>query len=104
MKEDQGEDPHLCRIRDKVKEGKMIGFSMDAKGVLRFENHLCVPSVEALRREILNEVQKSAYAIYLGATEIYQDLKQVYWWDDMNKEGCDRLCTPLLDLSVDPIA
>lgn len=48
-----------------------------------------VPSVEELKKEIMDEAHKSAYAMHPGATKMYQDLKQVYWWDSMKKDIVD---------------
>lgn len=45
--------------------------------------------IEELRRKILEEAHKSTYSIHLGATKIYRDLKQLYWWEGMKKDVAD---------------
>lgn len=62
-----------------VLEGKMPGFSIDDDGVLRFENRLCVPNTEAVKREIVKEAYRSEYSVHPGATKMYQNLKQTFW-------------------------
>lgn len=44
-----------------------------------------------LRRVIMDEVHNSTYTIHLSATKIYQDMKQVYWWDGMKKDVDDYI-------------
>lgn len=44
---------------------------------------------ENLKRPILKEAHHSAYAVHLGATKMYQDLKQLYWWDGIKKDVAD---------------
>lgn len=53
---------------------------------MRFEDCLYVSNVDFVRREILDKAYKYAYSIHPGATKMYQDLKQVYWWDGMKKD------------------
>ena len=52
----------------------------------RYQNRLCVPSVNELRSNILEEVHGSMYSIPPGATKMYYDLKEVYWWEGMNAD------------------
>ena len=48
-----------------------------------FGNRLCVPDVDNLHREILNEAHNAPYAILPGTTKIYKTLRQHYWWTKM---------------------
>ena len=45
-----------------------------------------MPNVGELRRDILEEAHQTPYTIHPGATKMYQDLKQLYWWDGMKKD------------------
>ncbi|XP_070009385.1 uncharacterized protein [Nicotiana sylvestris] len=47
---------------------------------------LCVPNVDGLRERILEEAHSSRYSIHLGATNMYRDLRQHYWWWRMKKD------------------
>ncbi|XP_070039636.1 uncharacterized protein [Nicotiana tomentosiformis] len=55
-------------------------------GVLRLQGCLCVPNVDGLREKILEEAHSSRYSINQGATKIYRDLRQHYWWRWMKKD------------------
>ncbi|XP_070022303.1 uncharacterized protein [Nicotiana sylvestris] len=49
-------------------------------GVLRLQGRLRVPNVDGLRERIQKETHSSWYSIHLGATKMYHDLRQRYWW------------------------
>ena len=55
-------------------------------GVLRYQGRLCVPNVEDLRKQILEEAHGSRYSIHPGATKMYHDLRVVYWWDGLKSD------------------
>jgi len=44
---------------------------------------VCVPK---LRRTILEEGHRSSLSIHPGATKMYQDLRQMFWWSGMKRE------------------
>lgn len=44
-----------------------------------------MPSDEPIRREILDEAQKSNYTVHPRETKMYHDLKQ-YWWEGMKRD------------------
>lgn len=64
-------------------------FTMELDGVLQDIRHVCIPRVNTLRKEILYEAHKSTYIIHLGATKMYQDLKQLYWWDGLKMDAAN---------------
>ena len=55
IKEAQGLDPSLVRIRKEVMEGKETNFGMLDKGILHFKGRLCVLSNEELQKQILSK-------------------------------------------------
>ena len=55
-------------------------------GTLLYKGKLCVPSVEILKREIMEEAHNSIYAMHLGSTKMYRTLKDNYWWSGMKKD------------------
>lgn len=65
----------ICKVIIEVKGGKITGLAIDPKGVLWLEDRLCIPTEGDLKREILDEAHKSAYAMHLDVTKMYQDLK-----------------------------
>ena len=69
-----------------MKTGKQSEFSLDSEGVLRCNERLCVPNVGDLKKQILEEAHCTPYSIHPGATKMYQDLKQLFWWEGMTKD------------------
>ena len=54
--------------------------------MLRCEGHLYVPSVDDVRRWIFLEVHGARYSIHPGATKMYRDLREIYWWSGMKRD------------------
>ena len=61
-------------------------FSQGGDGVLRYQGRLCVPDVRELKQHILAEAHNSRYSIHRGATKIYCDLCEFYWWNGMKRD------------------
>ena len=59
-------------------------FALEGDDILRYQDRLCVPSVDDLWTRIVAEAHGSRYSIHPGFTKMYHDLKQSYWWDDKN--------------------
>ena len=74
---------------EKVHEGKFDDFNLNNKGVLWISGRLCVPNVDNLREEILEEAHFAAYSVHPGATKMYHSVKDLYWWDGMKKDVAD---------------
>ena len=45
-----------------------------------------MPSVDDLRKAIMEETHCFAYAIHLGSTKMYQTIKENYWWSSMKRD------------------
>ena len=69
----------------KVKKGEKSDFNLELNGVLRFQNRIVVPKDERLKSEILEEAHRSKYTVHFG-NKMYQDLKSLYWWENMKKK------------------
>nr|GEX90262.1 reverse transcriptase domain-containing protein [Tanacetum cinerariifolium] len=54
-----------------------------ADGTLCLNNRSWVPCFGDLRTLIMPESHKSKYSIHPGSDNMYQDLKQLYWWPNM---------------------
>src|ERR1051325_7148683 len=61
-------------------------FKLDAQGVLRFRDRICIPDDVDLKRMILEESHRSNLSIHPGATKMYQDLRKLFWWSGMKRE------------------
>ncbi|XP_070018149.1 uncharacterized protein [Nicotiana sylvestris] len=57
--------------------------SIGEDGVLRLQGRLYVPNVDGLRENILEKAHNLRYSIHPGATKMYCDLRQHYWWRRM---------------------
>lgn len=45
-----------------------------------------MPNLPELKRRILEESHRSSLSIHLGATKMYQDLMEIFWWPGMKKD------------------
>ena len=59
-------------------------------GVLRYQGRLRVLDMGELRQHIIEEAHDSRYSIHPGATKMYHDLREVYWWNGMKRDN--RFC------------
>ena len=50
---------------------------------------MCVPKIDELKREIMEEAHSSAYAMHPGSTKMYNTLREHYWWKGAKKEIAD---------------
>ncbi|XP_070032321.1 uncharacterized protein [Nicotiana tomentosiformis] len=82
----QYDDPHLHVLKDTVQRGGVKEVTIGDDGVLRLQGRICVPKVDILKELIFEEAHSSRYSIHLGATKMYHDLKQHYWWRRMKKD------------------
>ncbi|WMV49396.1 hypothetical protein MTR67_042781 [Solanum verrucosum] len=86
VKEKKDSDPILLQLKGAVHQQKVEVFFPGGDGVLRYQGHLCVPNVGELRQQILTEAHYSRYSIHPGATKVYRDLREVYWWNSMKRD------------------
>ena len=63
-------------LRGEAKEAKI-----KEEGVLRIKGRVCAPRVDYLIHTILTEAHSSRYSKHPGATKMYRDLKQHFWWN-----------------------
>ena len=68
-----------------VQQGQSIYFIIDSEGVLHLGTRLCVPNVDELRKELMEEAHFSAYSVHPGSTKMYHDLKDTYWCNGMKR-------------------
>ncbi|GKG20515.1 putative reverse transcriptase domain-containing protein, partial [Tanacetum coccineum] len=61
-------------------------FKFRPDGTRCFGNRVCLPRFDGLMDLIMHESHKSKYSIYSGSDKMYQDLKLLYWWPNMNAD------------------
>ncbi|WMV54613.1 hypothetical protein MTR67_047998 [Solanum verrucosum] len=86
VKSKQHLDPILMELKESVLNKAIETFSQGKYGVLRHQGRLCVPDVDGLREKILEEAHGSRYSIHPGATKMYHDLREIYWWNGMKRD------------------
>ncbi|XP_070050420.1 uncharacterized protein [Nicotiana tomentosiformis] len=77
---------HLFKQRETILRGDAKEVNIRDDGVLRLQGHLCVPNVDGFKELILEEAHNSRYSIHPGATKMYPDLRQHYWWPRIKKD------------------
>ena len=74
IKTAQSRDPILAELQKNVRSGKSTDFTLIDEGVLWISGRLCVPDVDNLRKEILEEAHFIAYSVHPGATKMYHGI------------------------------
>ncbi|XP_071921719.1 uncharacterized protein [Coffea arabica] len=83
IKKCQMKEPTVQKWVERVKKGELPNFNLGSDEILKFRNRVVVPRDEELKREILEESHCSRYMVHPGSGKMYQDLKSLYWWDNM---------------------
>ncbi|WMV37895.1 hypothetical protein MTR67_031280 [Solanum verrucosum] len=89
VKEEQKLDEKLVKLTKEVQNGEKLDFTVTENGGLFYQNKLCIPCDDKLRREILNKAHTSPYAMHPGGTKMYQTIKEHYWWNGMKRDIAD---------------
>ena len=71
------------RLKEEVREGKNTEFQISFDGILHFKGRLCVLKDLELREQILSEAHTTPFSVHPGATKMYKDLKEHFWWPGM---------------------
>ena len=53
--------------------------------MLKYQGRLCVPNVDGLRNQILEEANGSRYSIHPGSTKMYHDIREVFLLEGLKK-------------------
>ena len=69
-----------------VRDGDKIDFSVKEAGSLYFQNILCVPDDKELKNKLLFEAHNTVFTMHPGGNNMYQDLKQHYWWKGTKRD------------------
>ena len=78
--ESQGQDTEVVSIRVRVQSGTGDeGWTIHTDGSLRYRERVVVPQLIYLREEILREFHCSRFAVHLGGTKMYRDLRRQYY-------------------------
>ena len=83
----QGRDPQLQKIMLEVRQGQSRDFVIVSKSTLQLGTRLCVPDVDELRKEIMEEAHFFVYSIHPSSTKMYHNLKDTYWWNERKRDN-----------------
>ena len=86
IREIQVQDPTMIKLKREAESRQLKGFSVRADGTLMMGHRLCISNVGGLKKEIMEKVHSSAYAMHLGSTKMYHTLREHYWWRGMKKD------------------
>ncbi|KAK2407303.1 putative mitochondrial protein [Trifolium repens] len=70
-------------------------FKVGPDNILRCNGRVCVPDAMDLRNTILGEAHKSKLSMHPGATKMYQDLRQDFWWPGMKRDVAEFVASCL---------
>jgi hypothetical protein len=81
----QRNDEGIQVIKQKLAKGdpKYTCFQRDPKYVIWFGRRLVLPVDSETKKTIFDEAHMSKFSIHFGSTEMYQYLKQNFWWSNM---------------------
>ena len=91
-------------IRDWVQSGMGDeGWTIHTDRSLRYREQVVVPHSTDLREEILREFHCSRFAVQLGGTKMYWDLRRQYYWSGMKRHVGDfvRRCLTCQQVKVE---
>nr|GEY83151.1 hypothetical protein [Tanacetum cinerariifolium] len=79
LKEGNVQKEDLGRMQNKI-------FKIHTNGIRYHDKRIWLPLHGGLRDLIMHESHKSKYSIHPGSTKMYQDLRKLYWWPNMNAD------------------
>ncbi|GJZ78113.1 putative reverse transcriptase domain-containing protein [Tanacetum coccineum] len=91
IKEAHKDDGELWAVLQNLKEGKQEEFWVDDHGVIWYSNTLCVLDDSSLREVVLIEAYNSPFSTHPGSMKMYGDLKQNFWWNEIDIEGLELI-------------
>ena len=70
---------------EKARQGESKEFNIQ-DDTLIMGSRICVPDIDNLHREILEEAHNAPYAMHPGMTKMYNTLRPYYWWPRMKRD------------------
>ena len=71
----QKKDEELQKKVQLVRANDKIDFSIREDGSFYFQNGLCVPTDDELKKKLLHEAHNSVFTMHSGGNKMHQDLK-----------------------------
>ena len=86
VKKKQDGDTIFLELKGAIHNKKVEVFSQWGDGILHYEGRFCVSYMGTLRHHIHEEEHNSIHSIHPGATKMYRDLQNLYWWNGMKRD------------------
>jgi hypothetical protein len=91
----QSEDAFLAEEVNRILERRQSTFELREKKSLWFQGRICVPNIPEIKEIILKEAHQTPYSIHPGSTNMYMDLKEIFWlsWyfdDSSHRDGLSK--------------
>jgi hypothetical protein len=91
----QSEDAFLAEEVNRILERRQSTFELREKKSLWFQGRICVPNIPEINEIILKEAHQTPYSIHPGSTNMYMDLKEIFWlsWyfdDSSHRDGLSK--------------
>jgi len=68
----------LDRIKVKASSGKVPGFVIHEDEMLMFQNRVCIPIREELKRKILDEGHNTPHSVHPSENKLCKDMKRTF--------------------------
>ena len=84
------EDELYVQFKDKLQqqsiEKRYEGYKLEEYGLLTYKNKIYIPSVEDLRRVVMDDIHQAPYSGHPGYHKIVATARKQYLWLGMKKE------------------
>ena len=91
IKQDQKRDEGIQKVIQHISREDATPFQTNEEGILRYKDRLVIPREGKMREIILDEAHSSAYSIHPGATKMFKDLSQNFWWKGMKADVANHV-------------
>ena len=61
-------------------------YVVDNQEIYRYKGRICIPDQDNVKNQVLKEAHFSPFSMHPGSTKMYQDIKKLYWWNNMKRE------------------
>ena len=85
----QENDEFLRSLKKSIEIEQLDHFHINEKGAVMYNGSI-LNDVE-LSNKILSKAHCSKFTLHLGATKMYQDLRKLFWWNEMKTQFCNQV-------------